>query len=165
MLMAEPGLFMYAFASDESRGTLLGIFSGANLTEAHYALSLSEMDRVDRIAAGRGIPFVYVVIADNDVPRPPAVWRKRFSDANFGVKADRFFFVMVTTSMLIRGVYTAVNWVTEKREGQQYGVVGNVDDAQRWLKAHGAEAGDLVALERHSRVVLARELGMVARSG
>jgi hypothetical protein len=142
---------MFASASDDSTGTLLGVFSGAVVSDAHYARSLADMERMDKLAAGRGIPFTYVCVVDSQVPRPPASWRKRFSDANFGVKSERFYFVMVTNSMLIRGVYTAVNWLTGKRDGQQYGVVGSVEEAQTWLVAHGGAAADLVALERQAR--------------
>lgn len=148
---------MFASASDDSTGTLLGVFSGAVVSDAHYEQSLTDMERIDRVAAQSGIALTYVCVVDSQVPRPPAVWRKRFSDANYGVKADRFYFVMVTNSMLIRGVYTAVNWVTPKRDGQHYGVVGSIEEAQRWLAAHGAQAADLAPLERHVR----RELGRI----
>lgn len=149
---------MYASASDDSTGTLLGVFSGAVVSDAQYAQSLINMERIDKVAAKSGIPLTYVCVVDSQVPRPPAVWRKRFSDANYGVKANRFYFVMVTNSMLIRGVYTAVNWVTPKRDGQHYGVVGSIEEAQRWLEAYGAGAADLGPLERQVR----RELGRIA---
>jgi hypothetical protein len=155
---------MFASASDDSTGTLLGIFSGALVLDAHYAQSLADMERMDKLAANRGSPLSYVCVVDSEVPRPPAVWRKRFSDANYGVRAQRFYFVMVTNSMLIRGVYTAVNWLTGKRDGQQYGVVSSVEEAQRWLTAHGADVADLAALERQARRGLGREVG-VSRSG
>lgn len=147
---------MFASATDDSTGTLLGVFSGTVVLDVHYEHSLSEMQRMDQLAASRGIPFTYVCVVDSQVPRPPAVWRKRFSDANYGVKADRFYFVMVTTSMLIRGVYTAVNWVTEKRDGQHYGVVGNVAEAQRWLASQGGPSVDLVSMERKARRTFGR---------
>ena len=149
---------MFASASDDNTGTVLGVFSGAVVSDAHYEKSLTDMLRMDKHAAGSGMALTYVCVVDSQVPRPPAVWRKRFSDANFGVKAERFYFVMVTNSMMIRGVYTAVNWVTPKRNGQHYGVVGSIDDAQRWLEAQGAQAGDLAPLERQAR----RELGRTA---
>jgi|GEM_PF-998209 len=155
---------MFASASDDSTGTLLGVFSGAVVSDAHYEQSLTDMERIDKLAAASGIALTYVCVVDSQVPRPPAVWRKRFSDANYGVKANRFYFVMVTNSMLIRGVYTAVNWVTQKRDGQHYGVVGSIDEAQRWLAAHGARAADLGPLERQVRRELGRIPG-VARSG
>lgn len=142
---------MYSNAIDESAGTLLGVFSG-DMAEAHYELSLQVMNRADGIAAARGLPFVYVCVVDKDVPRPPAVWRKRFSDANYGVKSERFYFAMVTTSMLMRGVFTAVNWVTAKREGQYYTVVGDVAEAQHWLQAqHGVSCPALAQLEMDAR--------------
>lgn len=155
---------MFASASDDSTGTLLGVFSGAVVSDAQYAQSLTDMERIDKLAATSGMAMTYVCVVDSQVPRPPAVWRKRFSDANYGVKANRFFFVMVTNSMLIRGVYTAVNWVTPKRDGQHYGVVSSIEEAQRWLEAHGARAGDLGALERQVRRELGRTAGP-ARSG
>jgi hypothetical protein len=148
---------MFVSASDSSTGTLLGIFSGTEVSDAQYAWSLAEMLRMDKHAADSGMAFSYVCVVDNQVPRPPAVWRKRFSDANYGVKSDRFYFVMVTSSMLIRGVYTAVNWVTPKRDGQHYGVVGSIAEAQEWLVANGASAADLAVLERQARRALVRE--------
>lgn len=155
---------MYAHASDEASGTLVGVFSGNKVSDAQYEQSLAVMNRADLDAASRGAPFIYVVVVDNDVPRPPAVWRKRFSDANYGVKSERFFFVMVTTSMLIRGVYTAVNWVTEKRTGHEYGVVSSIEEAERWLQWRGASAPELVQLERRARRELSPERATDARS-
>lgn len=151
MLVASS---MYAHASDESGSVLIGVFSGPTVDE-HYAQSLVEMKRVDRSAASRGLPFVYVCVVDKDVARPPAVWRKRFSDANSGVESSRFYFVMVTTSMLIRGVFTAVNWLTAKREGQQYAVVSDIEEARRWLEAqHGIALPGLTSLEGRARAGL-----------
>lgn len=143
---------MYVNATDERCGVLLGVFSGADITGEHYGQSLVEMNRVDQAAAKRGVPFVYVVVVDKDVPRPPAVWRKRFSDANFGVKSERFYFAMVTTSMLMRGVFTAINWVTEKREGQHYVVVPSILEAQQWLAEQSdVTCPDLADMERRAR--------------
>lgn len=156
---------MYAHASDEATGTLVGVFSGHKVADTQYEQSLVVMNRADLAAAKSGAPFIYVVVVDDDVPRPPAVWRKRFSDANYGVKSERFFFVMVTTSMLMRGVYTAVNWVTEKRTGHEYGVVSSIEDAERWLQWRGASAPELVQLEQRARREIDQSPASDARLG
>jgi len=157
---------MYVNATDETFGVLVGVFSGADITEQHYEQSLAEMTRIDQIAAARSAPFVYVVIVDRDVPRPPAVWRKRFSDANYGVKSQRFYFAMVTTSMLMRGVFTAVNWVTPKRAGQEYIVLGETAEVEHWLTSqHGVACPDLVAMERRARAGLSPAAVALPRSG
>jgi hypothetical protein len=142
---------MYANAIDDDSCALLGVFSGPGISTEQYELSLSEMHRADLLAAARGVPFVYVAIVENDVQRPPAVWRKRFSDANHSVRCERFYFVMVTSSMLMRGVFTAVNWITPARAGQHYGVVASVPEAQRWLAREGANPPDLLLLEARAR--------------
>lgn len=154
---------MYAYASDEKAGVLTGVFSGV-MSEQDYEQSLIEMKRVDQQAAARGRPFVYVCVVDKDVPRPPAIWRKKFADANYNVQSGRFYFVMVTKSMLIRGVYTAVTWITAKREGQHYAVLGEVEQAQHWLQAqHHLECPDLNAMERQARRTLDRAAATQAR--
>lgn len=142
---------MYANAIDEGSGALVGLFCGPDISTEQYELSLSEMHRADLLAAARGVPFAYVAIVENDVQRPPAVWRKRFSDANHSVRSERFYFVMFTSSMLMRGVFTAVKWITPVRAGQHYGVVAYVPEAQRWLEREGAAPPDLSLLETQAR--------------
>jgi hypothetical protein len=142
---------MYANAIDEDSGALVGLFCGPDISSDQYELSLSEMHRADLLAAAFGVPFVYVAVVENEVQRPPAVWRKRFSDANHNVRSERFYFVMVTSSMLMRGVFTAVNWITPVRAGQHYTVVASIPDAQRWLEREGAAPPDLSLLETRAR--------------
>ena len=145
---------MYSYAMDEYSGTLVGVFSGSDMTDEHYERSLAVMNRADLVANDHQHPFIYIVVVDRDVPRPPALWRKRFSDANYRVKSARFYFVMVTNSMLMRGVYTAVTWLTSKRDGQYYNVVGGIADAQAWLRAHQVSCPDLERLEARARTAL-----------
>lgn len=141
---------MYASASEDSTGTLLGIYSGAP-TDAEYERALSGMAELDVRASAHGQPFVYVLVVDSSMQLPPAAWRKRFAAANQNVKSGRFLFAMVTQSAMMRGVYTAVIWLTGIPEGHSYTAVATLADARHWLESLTGRPHPLHALEHKAR--------------
>lgn len=142
---------MYASASDEECGALLGIYSGARTGDADYTRALQGMAELDALAWAQHKPFVYVLVVDQSMPLPPAAWRKRFADANRSVKSARFLFAMVTESALMRGVYTAVTWLTGSPAGHSYTAVGSLQEAQRWLEIETGRDYPLHGMEHKAR--------------
>lgn len=128
---------MYASSSNDS-GVLLSVFSGSSMSEADYEHALSDITRVDKLAAARKVPFVHVSIVEEGVPLPSPRWRKRFADFSKEILSEQYYFVMVTKSVVVRGMLTAILWMTDQRTGHHSHVVSSLDEAQRWL---GGEIG------------------------
>jgi hypothetical protein len=135
---------MYSEAMDRERGLLVVIFSGKVNTEADYERYLASIKEMQRARAGdqdgvrerlRG-RFVLILIVDEGNPAPTAAQRKRIAEetANIGAEAS---FAVVTSSMLIRGVVTAINWLRPPKYGVL--VTGSFSEAVQWAERRRGE--------------------------
>jgi hypothetical protein len=75
-----------------------------------------------------------VMIFAPGYPRPSATTRKRVTDVIKRSRVRKYFFAMVTESILIRGILTAIQWVQPAPPGHEYTAHATFEDAARWLE-------------------------------
>src|SRR5258708_38160222 len=79
--------------------------------------------------AGRDHPAA-ILMADPDNPLPNAGWRRKIAEASTTLKS-RPVFVMVSTSLVARGVVTAINWL--RPPPYEHAVYRAFDEAGEWV--------------------------------
>jgi hypothetical protein len=127
---------MYTSSADENVGLLVGVFRGAVIPEADYARAIASIARSDTNAVRRSLVNTCVLVTDVDAPSPPPIWRQRMAKANNSLVAERYYFALVSPSLMIRGVFTAVTWLTRSRPGHQLAAFPDLAHASVWLEAH-----------------------------
>ena len=65
---------------------------------------------------------------------PTASMRREIADIVDGISGDRRHYALVTTSLVLRGVLRAINWVANAHASQQQ-VFGHPRDALLWLRS------------------------------
>lgn len=146
---------MFCLAFDQTTMVALGIFTGRENTDADFSTYVDSFQKLDAIASrSGGLRACYVLIVDPGNPPPDALWRKRIADASANIRSDPLVSI-VTSSALIRGVATAINWLRpppfEIRSHETVAI------AAAWIDARRAKNGDalgvLTRLEREARAV------------
>ena len=125
---------MYASANTESGEVIVGVFSGVN-EDADHARAVASIVAADAAAVERDQPLVCILVAQRDTESPPAIWRKRMADANRNMQAKQYWFALVSPNPLLRGVLTAINWMSSVPSHHHYKAVGTLDDAVGWVRA------------------------------
>jgi hypothetical protein len=113
-------VFVFSFATDDAIGAIVGVFTGTEQTDADYQRSMDAIEASDRAALARGLHHVCILVTDHDTPRPAPAWRQRMAASNDKLKSARCFFAVVSPSVLIRGVFTAIQWIMRKNDGRNF---------------------------------------------
>ena len=129
---------MYASSADEDAGLLVGVYRGAVMRDEDYARAVASILACDANAVKRGLVSTAVMVTDAATPSPPPIWRQRMAQTNNSLCAERYYFAFVSPSLLIRGVFTAVLWLTRGRARHHLVAFTNLEQACHWLQA---EAG------------------------
>jgi hypothetical protein len=124
---------MYSYSADEIACVGVSIWSGEQ-TDADYERSIAVLQRIDRLAAERGVQHVQIVLVADGFKPPPAVWRKRISEVNRGFVCSSYYFGFVTRSAVIRGVFTAIRWLIGARHGHYSAAFGTFAEAASWAR-------------------------------
>jgi hypothetical protein len=125
---------MYASSANESAGLLVGVYRGSVMRDEDYERAIASILACDTNALKRGLVSTAVMVTDTDTPSPPPIWRQRMANANNSLCAERYYFVLVSPSLLIRGVFTAVMWLTRGRSGHQLVALGDLGQAAQWVQ-------------------------------
>jgi hypothetical protein len=132
---------VYSFCRDDAFGAMVGVFSGTSNTEADWVRCIESLELADETALRMGVPLVCVLVADPETPRPPAVWRKRMAVGQESIRAPVYYFAFVAPNALIRGVYTAINWMAKKGpSGHKSVAVPTFANAASWVRKNAAKA-------------------------
>jgi len=126
---------MFFSVLDENSATLVGKYQGHVQTDADYERCLDAFARADTCAVAKGLPYVCLLIVPPGVQRPPAMWRTRMAEANNAVRAKEHLFAIVLPDALLRGVLTAITWLTRPRPGHQLKPFDTVASAMQWIRA------------------------------
>lgn len=111
---------VFSFAKDDAAGVLVGIFSGTEVADQEYQRCIDAVEASDHAAVVRGQGHVVVLVTDHDTPRPPPSWRQRMAASNNSLRADTCYFAVVSPSLMIRGVFTAISWLMHNRAGRTF---------------------------------------------
>ena len=155
---------MYASSADESTGLLVGVYRGTVLRDEDYELAIGSILACDANAVKRGLVSTAVMVTDADTPPPPPIWRQRMALANNRMCAERYYFAFVSPKMLIRGVFTAVMWLTRGRSGHHLMAFGDLGQASAWVQAQAGHTPIEIRRLYERAVLQASAADLAARS-
>ena len=142
---------MYAYAMAKETGLYVGIYTGA-VSDDDYAQCLNSMIEFEREVRRHPDGLSAVLVTDPGVEAVPPSWRKRMAAFNDSVQAPRYLLAIVTPSSVVRGILTAINWLSPARVGHQRRAHESFADACNWIeKAHGRPQPQLDELQRAAR--------------
>ena len=141
---------MFTYAFDPTSGSVVCLFSGPSNDDDDFRRYLDAVDHLDKTAAGRE-DCVVVTVVDAGNPPPNAGWRQRIGERSRTLRT-RAIATLVSSSPLIRGVMTVLNWFAPHRFREQ-AVVSTFDEALAWIEPR-----------RSGRTVLLRRLLAEARA-
>jgi hypothetical protein len=120
--------------------------SGTNQPADHEKL-IAAIDELDRNGRAKTHPIAFVLDIAPDTQPPDAYWRKRFAEQRKGFKAPKVFTSVITTSTILRGVLTAMNWVSPDPPHVKSVHHATFDEAAAWIQAtQGTSAATLRSL-------------------
>jgi hypothetical protein len=156
---------VYAFAYDRRSSTLVGIKGGEVSTGVDYQ---SLIDSINQLwAEASATPFAtFVLVIDPGQETPSPLWRQRIAEAR--TTTQPFRIVIVTSSVVMRGVMTAINWIRPNGAGQKTVSRATLEETIAWLEAEGGRARPIVpTLYAKAREQIENERGGAAslRSG
>jgi len=98
------------FALDARLALLVMVRDETSFEEDHAHIQ-REMRRLDAAGLATKLSPVVVLVTQPDTPAPPAAWRKRSGETAKQAQAPTLF-CLVTSSAVLRGVMTAVQWLS-----------------------------------------------------
>lgn len=116
---------VFSFGFDRERGAAVLLMSGPHNSDddfTRYLLATTDM----KSTAARHDLAVAVLVVDAGNPPPNARWRRQIAEATSDTPAN-VLFVLVSTSALIRGAVTAIEWIRPSR--YQVRTCGAFDEA------------------------------------
>jgi hypothetical protein len=126
---------MLALVYDRPSALLLALLGGAPHAEDEWGQLIDAIRELDRNAAADGLETLLVAVTTPETPRPDATWRRRFAELKLELKAKRRYSALVTTSLLLRGAMTAINWIVPPSRHGEVVVFGTFDEAAAWCVA------------------------------
>lgn len=125
---------MYLCGVDEAAGVIISVYGTGPHSEEEYERAMRDVERVDAHVASNGGALVHFVIEERGSEQPPAKWRRRFAEQIETVNAMPYYFVFVSESALLRGAFTAVNWLRRERPGHHLHAFSSFASACAWLR-------------------------------
>jgi hypothetical protein len=145
---------MYASKTDEQLGLIVGVYRGAS-DDQDYADAIAGIVSSDANAASRSLTHACMLVVEGDMAPPPPIWRQRMAEANNQLRAEKYYFALVSPKLVFRGVFTAVSWLTRKRPGHHLAAFSDVAQAAAWLERDAGQAALHVRrLYEHARNLL-----------
>jgi hypothetical protein len=133
-------------ASDIEERAVLWLFTGPTNKDDDFAEYVASIKTFDEICAGKD--GAAVLMADAGNPAPPSPWRKKIADASARLLSKPAF-VLVSSSPLIRGVVTAINWL--RPPSYPFAAVADFADAEAFIAKTLGRAPPLARLLADAR--------------
>jgi spore coat protein CotF len=141
---------MYFSVYQPSQTTLLTL-SGGKFAEADWQQLYEDVLCLMKNSRQAQKTMIMIAIAQNDTERPNATWRRRLAELrNQGQQIPSVLTVMVTQSLLLRGVITAMNWIVPARSNEQTTAVNSFEEAHIWLRQKTQDSLDYL-IEMHKQ--------------
>ncbi len=121
---------MIGIAWDLPEALCVWVFSGPENADADFEKYLASIRRFDESCKGRELP-AGILVAEAGNPPPNAAWRRRIAEETRRF-SSRPLFAMVSSSMLMRGVVTAINWI--RLPAYDFASFDSFDAAVRWIE-------------------------------
>jgi hypothetical protein len=160
---ANRELTMYFFRSDDSKGLMIGAYSGSSDSESEWAETGESISIADDAALARSVPLVYIVAVTEDSTPPPPLWRKRMADRLNSIRSSAFYFALVAPDAQMLGVFTAIRWMIKPSSAGRISAAPTFMDAAKWVrKVSGAAYPSLESLYDEVRLASASSRRLVA---
>jgi hypothetical protein len=116
MVSSEPreGGSMMGVGYDAEELLLVAVAGLPPTPDADYAHLVATFDRLGADACRRCLPGIMVIVADRDSNVPSATWRQRIAESHKRWHRP-LRIALVTDSAIIRGVSTALRWMSGSR--------------------------------------------------
>lgn len=134
---------MFTYAFDPVSGSVVCLFSGADNDDDDFVRYLDAVDYLDKTAAGRD-DCVVITVVDEGNPPPNAKWRQKIGERSRTLRTKAIS-VLVSTSPLIRGVVTVLNWLAPDRFREQT-TTATFEEGLAWVETR--QPGRTVILRR-----------------
>jgi hypothetical protein len=107
------------------------VFSGPVNSDADFERYLASIKRLDESCKGREFP-AGILVSDAGNPPPNAAWRRRIAEETRRF-TSRPLFALVSTSVIVRGVVTAINWI--RPPSYDFASFDTFDAAVAWVES------------------------------
>jgi hypothetical protein len=149
---------MFTYAYDEASGSALFLFSGPSNDDDDFVRYLVALDALDTRASGRTDAAI-ITFVESGNPPPSAKWRKKIGERSATLKT-RPVAALVSSSPLIRGVVTMLDWFAPRRFEAQI-ALARYDDAVTWIESkRGPRRAAFDALLRESQAEARHRRGL-----
>jgi hypothetical protein len=151
---------MFEYEVSQGSSLYVGVYSG-DVSDADYERCVSSMYAFEREQRSHPRGIAAILVNDAGVPPVPASWRKRMADFNDSVQATPYLLSIVTPSTVIRGILTAINWLSPSRKDHERVAHETFTQASAWIeKRRGVAQPELAPLYAAARAKLpARKAG------
>jgi hypothetical protein len=102
---------MVNLSYDPALHVLVVHVAGPQSTPDHEAV-LGAIGKLDRDGRDHNRKVAFVLILGPETQAPNAYWRRRYAEQRKALVAPRVFISVITESAILRGVMTAMNWVS-----------------------------------------------------
>jgi hypothetical protein len=124
---------MYTFAYSKACLTLVGLLTGESSTDDDYERLYQSVSAIEADwLADPGKTTITVLVTDPSHARPNATWRARFAELRKRSRIKKRAFALVTSSLLLRGAYKAINWLAPPSHPQD--VFATFEEAAQWVE-------------------------------
>ncbi len=81
-------------------------------------------------------PRAVILVLDSRCPPPSAKWRKKIADLRNDQPYAHYGFALITKSAVLRGVLTAINWISRASPRFDTAPFATFDEGAMWLERH-----------------------------
>jgi hypothetical protein len=120
--------------SGPDRCLLMWVLPGSK-TEQDWEQALASFFLIDDEAVRQHKSGLVFIIVEPGAERPNATWRKRLAEQRIQYKARERHLVLVTNSILFRGVLNAVNWLSPPPPHEKIFVTDSIPDGIKQASA------------------------------
>jgi hypothetical protein len=124
---------LVGLAFDYAAHVLVASMSGTHVAADHervYA-AIGGLDRRGKVDA-RAVALLFVVAKGTE--SPDAHWRRRFAEQRKNFGSPHVFLAMVTDSALMRGVLTAMSWISPEPSHVTSATRATFEEAAAWIE-------------------------------
>lgn len=123
------------YGVDKEQCALFCLASGSVSSDKDYEIMYNAYLMIDQEAVARNKESLYFLFVEGgSIPRPNPSWRRRFAELRLLMKAKRRLNVLVTTSAILRGVMTVINWVQPPAPQEEQAIVSTLEEGIRWVE-------------------------------
>jgi hypothetical protein len=124
---------MYTSVYEPSHTTLLAVPMG-KLTDSEWQTLYEDLHLSAKDSDRKQTDGLVIFITQPNTERPNATWRRRLAELRkLGYSPPRARLALVTSSILLRGLFTTLNWIVPMPAYEKMLAVETFEEACAWL--------------------------------